>query len=717
MAGNGSTEPSIESVRAAMMDDLGPHRLEELARDDSRISRQRQARVIPPIPPRVAHLQTRGSSSKGLAEKWCAAIREGEFDDDDAAAVKGLDPLDSGNAHRINRLGGQSDRRQHNPTQAENFMGPVKRAREPTYSRKFKLASKDPNVSHRQDMFNATPGGPVLGGLCPEGGEVKRWNSGKQVEGFKNITNLPNLPTSRGQTPNRSRGSPEKSIQTPGHVRGRGRGGGGAQPPSRPSPRHESMTFQPQEHINENSGRLPQPPQSPRDTSWVPPHLRKSSGSRSPASPSAAVSRQTSPRPSQLTIGDSTPSPLEKLHETTNLNAREVFFQDNVTVVQYGEPNLPTRGQITIYELLDAPVCIWELAIEGKETKRGDIRELLEVLENGSTSYLRRHRAGGPVRSNPLQFSDINKAKKFVQEANLRRIQYIGSSETIYDEITLPLSLAQNAAVCKAAVEPVDEKTQQIVKPRPQTPPKAAAVNHQRMESGWSDKDLISFSPGPTIQSQQNNGGTRFEREQSVIVKMETSSGLSAQNQADHEELVSKPMINEGHQVRQEVKPRNRAEEATKALRNVEVDIVRHLSHASLELVAEISDEYDQLTHRSTLLSIALDTPHRDPAFLTTLTHLAQKPKFLDLSRDDQKDCLSVICSIVRHGDARIVRSQEEIRALRSEEACPEAIKELNALIQRQRGGVPISQPTHVRSSTADTMTMLVGQLEMLSMK
>ncbi|KAK5628886.1 hypothetical protein RRF57_004601 [Xylaria bambusicola] len=654
MAGNGSTEPSKASVMEAMMNDLGPHRLEELARDDARMSRQRRARPAAPTQPRSARLRNNGKASNGLAEKYradaleTAAIREGKFDDDDAAAVKNLDPLDGGNAHRMNRLVGRSIKHEHNPVQYDP------RSSEPTYSRKFKLTNKDPNVSRRPDVCNATHGGPVLRGFCPEGGEVKRWHSGRLVGEINNITNSPSLSASQGHAPPGSKSSPEKSIQTPGHGRGRGRGRGGAQSPFRPLPRDE----------------------------WVPPHLRQSSGSRSPVPPSAAVSRQTSPRPSQFTIEDTALGSLENPHKTAKLDAREIFFQDNVHVVQYDGPNLPVKGQITIYELLDAPICVWELMIEDKEIRRGDVRELLEVLENGSMSYLRRHRTGGPVRSNPLRFTDIDRAKKFVQEANFRRNQYIGSSETIYDETTVRLSPAQHAAICKAAVEPVAEKTQQMAMPQPQTPPKAVAVNHQRIGSGWSDKDLISFSPGLPIQSQQNDSRARLEREQSVKVKQ-----------------------------------LNLAEEATKALRHVEVGTVRHLSPASLQVVAEISKEYDQLTHRSTLLSIALDTPNRDPAFLTTLTHLAQKQKFLNLSHDDQKDCLSVICSIVRHGDARIVRSQEEILALRSEEACPEAIKELNALIQRQRGRVPISQPAHVRSLTADTMTRLAGQLEMLSMK
>lgn len=657
-------------------------------------------------------------------------------------------------------------------------------------------------MTSRLDLLNAVSGGTVLGGLCPEGGEVRRWNSGRLVSGAGQATNKPNLPAGRGYNGHSQRHSPAKAAQVPG------RGG------AKPLPIDKSITLQSQVSVDQNYGRLTPPPPLPanrtrpgitaivqtrehypvsipqaittdstskegrkvsqdslqvngspsRDISWVPPHLRKPKGGRSTASPSPTVSRPTSPRPNGSETEDVAPSRCEDPHKITSLSAREIFFQDNIQALDRDVEDKLVKARIVIYELLDAPLCLWELVFGGKKIIRGDIRDLLQVLQAGSVCFLRRSRHKSPVQSHHLQFSGIDEAVKLQKEVDYRRLQYADSIEPFYNEVAVKLTPAQCLTDCKKEVLPAGKvekeptvgfsttagrvlwtgqsgvlrgsntnsqtarpgekkpmfvmvsaakSSQQNLAPRPKTPPGPTAINHQRTGSGWSDKDLISFSPGPPTRPQHVDDLAGLELKQTVATEARTSSELSPRNQEDSYQTT----------------PLNPAEEVTKALRNIKIHTVRHLSLGSLEIIDQISGDYDWLIQRSRILSIALDKPYQEAAYTVTLSHLVEKEGFLSLTSDEQKKCFSVACSIVRHGDAPIVRSAEEIRSLRTgEEPCPNEVEELNALIQQYRHGQPINQVAyrphdikatngHRRSSTADTMSMLANQLESLTMK
>lgn len=61
------------------------------------------------------------------------------FDDDDAAGVSGLDPLDGGNAHRINNyVTGPPLGQRSNGSQSYNAIGPL--STRPTYDPRYELA-------------------------------------------------------------------------------------------------------------------------------------------------------------------------------------------------------------------------------------------------------------------------------------------------------------------------------------------------------------------------------------------------------------------------------------------------------------------------------------------------------------------------------------------------------------------------------------------------
>ncbi|KAI1363835.1 hypothetical protein F5Y08DRAFT_231794 [Xylaria arbuscula] len=678
-------------------------------------------------------------------------------------------------------------------------------------------------MAPHRNPYDIMPGGTVLGGLCPKGGEVKRWELGKLVIRTGQAINMVNLPTGRGHNDLNENHSSPKGAQVPG----RGRGRGGLERPSKPILTVKSKTSQSEITVDENHGRLTPPPRSlanktnpgkttmvqpqelhlvltPKtikasltpdedtkvsqnglpvrnspslDASWVPPHLRKSNGTHSTVSPSPTISRPSSPRSNGFKPDNIISTRCEEPHKITSLDAHEIFFQGNLQV-RDPETNNLVKARIVIYKLLDPPICVWELTIETQKMIRGDIRDLLPVLQTGSMSFLRRYRKGSLVRSHQLQFPNIGEAEEFQKEANFRRGQYANSIETLYDETSMERSKAEHIADCKPEVslthkvekEPAGDFTATAGRvswtcqsgvlrgantntpaerqgqtkpafetvsvaqpaqknavprtntpslfvsntPRPKTPPRPAAVNHKRSGSGWSDsKDLISFSPSPSTRSRHSDDLAGLELEPSVATAAQTSSGLSSGKQEDHSRTRRLDSL----------------QKSLKDLLNLEIRTVRHPSPESLEVIDKISGDYDRLIQRSMVLSLRLNRPYQEMVSAVALSHLLEREEFMSLSLDDQKECLSVVCCRVCHGDATIVRSAEQIRALRTgEEPYPDAVKELNALILRHRRGVPISQPAyrpqdtkaangHRRSSTVDTMTMLASQLESLNMK
>ncbi|KAI1308488.1 hypothetical protein F5Y03DRAFT_349965 [Xylaria venustula] len=458
---------------------------------------------------------------------------------------------------------------------------------------------------------------------------------------------------------------------------------------------------------------------STRSSSWVPPHLRGASESQASASQSPPISRQSSPRLYQQATEAATPCQITNFDKITSLDVREIYYQDDLQVVEYGGENKPTRAMITIYELLEAPVCVWELKIGNNQKMiRGDIRELLEILPYGSTAYLRRRRGDGPVRSNPLRFSGIEAARKFINETNIRRNQYAQIPIELYTETTVEPSPVQNAKVQTTAAEPAAKDTYKVIAttvsgprldmPRPKSPQPTPPIVTAG-ESGWDDNDLISFSPGPLNRSSRGRGLLR---------------SLSPE-QADPREQSPSPVIDSKQYEEENKEQVNLAEEATRSLRNIgDLGDVHNAPPNCLEFIWGASMDFTELIKRTKLLSIALDTSYPKAAFTATLVYLVEKDEFLQLSRDDQKRSLALVCTIVRHGDKPIIRSQEDILSLRSgKEPCPEAIKEFNAFIRGQKQAEPVPRPSprpvngHRRSSTTDTMTGLAEQLGSWSMR
>ncbi|KAI1756023.1 hypothetical protein F4782DRAFT_550005 [Xylaria castorea] len=688
------TAPAKAAVLDAMMNDLGNHRIEEL------VSCHKPAPILNTSSVKKPNQPRNGDAHRNSpAQDWNAAVADG-FNDDDADGVSGLDPLDNGNAHRLSSWQLRSDKNRTFDTNRVSNR-PKYDPSQPTYRKGtpkgYPNMDRSPNgMSRHSSTSNGNPHVSSLGGIVPDGGEVKRWDSGRPLNATHHIHNpILNLPAGRGRPVSGQRGSP---LGQPARTAGSGHGRGGRLP----NPLHmngnsrDAPTQQPQEVAGRGRGVPTQPQRlqltgtscaasrtstiglptpeaigSPvHDASWVPPHLRGTGGSRSPASQSPILSRQTSPR-----LNDKIPT----------LDAREVFLQEDVLVLPQCGMKKPARGKIVVYELLDAPVGIWELIIEDEQkVTRGDLRELLEVLPDGSRVFLRRG-PSGPVVSDPLRFSTVDEAKTFMNEVNLRRDQFSRSSEEVYIESTTEWPVQDGIAcrttsdftenvthvtVVKSAekrdselsfdlpqsrqlkldkpkseedgpARPAAELGQHKVEPRPHTPPislptaevestptKVAAGSRARIGSGGSDGNLISFSPDKDHQPSRSD-----------------------------------------------------------------------------ELLREIPVDYPGLKRMCSLLSHTLQNLHplhSNPTYMGSFLHLLERDEFMAQSPDNRKRSIEALYNNIGGKNAQIILTPEVLYALRSgKEACPEAIKELNILIRGGNSG----NPRELRAPRSSTHT------------
>ncbi|KAI0445310.1 hypothetical protein F4803DRAFT_548258 [Xylaria telfairii] len=685
MSGSNSTAPAKATVLDAMMNDLGNNRIEELVEDNYGQSHSSLAPSFNSLTnKKPTQPRTGGGYRNGPAQKWNDAVAEG-FNDDDAAGVSGLDPLDNGNAHRLSSGQLHSDKNRTFAT-TQTSKRPRYDPSQPTYRKGTPNGlhpgmGRSPRVSRHSSASNGNPHVSPLGGIGPDGGEVKRWDSGRRLNGTHHIDNpILNRSAGRGRPVPGERGSTSgQPVQTPSC--GHGRGG------SLPNPLHmngssrNTPTQQPQEGVGRGYS-IPahaQHVQMPEmnsigststpvakvsvqalevvdsqshDASWVPPHLRKTSRSQSPISQNSSISQQSSPLAS---------------NKIPTLNAREIFLQQDVLVLPQCGTKKPTRGKIVVYELLDAPIGIWELIIEDEQKLiRGNLCELLEVLPDGSRAFLRRNK-GGRVVSDPLRFSTVVEAKTFMNEVNLRRSQYSSSSEMLHTEATMEWPIQDGAsrktsndstekAIQMAAAKPAEtsgqkasesslelpqsrqpqlnnpnpeeprserprtQPSQPKIESRPQTPPislptaevkttpiKAAATSHVRTGSSGSDDNLISFSPVKGCSPPQSE------------------------------------------------------------LRGIPVN------YTAVKRMQEFLEHALENTH-----------PRRwNPAYMASFLHLVGKDEFIAQSPTEQEMTVEALYTNIGGKDMRIILPPKAIFRLRSgEEACPEAIKEFNIQVK-----------------------------------
>ncbi|GAP84610.2 hypothetical protein SAMD00023353_1101390 [Rosellinia necatrix] len=780
MAGNNIT------ALAAMMDDLGNHRIEELIDDEPR---SRPALLFnTPGAAGSRHPRKKNAPLSELAKMYHAAIADGEFNDAESAEASGLDPLDNGNAHRLGRATRQpfeqlQSNQPHNTRGIPPRYNPIK----PTYYQGTRSRKPAPNTDHRLSS---------LGGIIPNGGEAKRWDTGRPKTADSHIGGpIMNLPAGRGRAVHADGGFPLRAVHGQGLVdqdvstqklqQGAGRGRGkptqpqqssmnGSRPvnaathkpgPPRPvSPPHArpevfSKTIQSIASQTHEAGDS-----SNRATSRMLPHLRKASESPSTAAQVPPTSFQPLLQLSKATSEANASEKPPNFGAVVTPDAREVFFQGNILVAdQCGGGGRLEGGRIIVYEPTNMPVGLWELKIENKKLSKGDIRQLLLVLTTGSTALLRRYDGIHPVRSTALQFPNIQEAKNFMEEVNVRIGQYAGSSEPIYTETTVELSLTQDTVGRTEPsqssgtptkkldtpslklprggnsglkdfgseelirVELATEDSQPKVEARPHTPPvflptaeEKSTLAGIRTENSIgirpeeSENDLISFSPDPISRSSRRGTLVGLDHKAPVTTQVFATVGVMNPGGTPPE----KQSTTGGKKAQWNKSRTDAAVGATRALHDMKG--IEGVSFANGQSGAFYLSQWNPVDYTvvirmSKLLSIILGDcpmPRPDPAFVASLLHLVETDEFLNLPYDEQKKVLAALYTTVRSQNSRIIRSGQEISALRSyEESCPSAIKEFNAAINYRGHGHPERNPStpELPTYSIEAMTKTMG--------
>ncbi|KAI0550008.1 hypothetical protein F4679DRAFT_584000 [Xylaria curta] len=690
MSGGELAAATKAAVLQAMMNDLGNHRIEELVHDSHQQPAPSFNTLSVPKPTQPRNGRVHHDSP---AQGWITAVADG-FNDDDAAGVSGLDPLDNGNAHRLSSGHSGSDKNRAFDT-TRVFEKPKYDPSQPTYRRGtpkgYPNMDRSPNGMIRHtNTPNGNPRVSALGGIVPDGGEVRRWDSGRRLNVANQIHNpILNLPAGRGRPVPGQAGPP--SIQPAQTANGHGRGGRLPNPLQMNGTSRDAPTQQPQDMVGRDRGTSTQPQRLQLETSrataktpktsprpsealWVPPHLRVTSGGRSPPSTvsQSPISQQTSLRPN-----DKTPS----------LDAREIFLQEDVLVLPQCGTKKPARGKIVVYELLDTPIGIWELIIEEEhKVTRGDVRELLEVLSDGSKAFLRRVHSGRVV-SDPLRFPTVDEARAFMNEVNLRRGQFSSSSEATYTESTMEWPV-QDKVACKTTDELTENATHETAIESTQT--------SQQRDNG------LSFN---SLQSMQTEPSSKAGRPARLVTELDQQRV----EPPPHTPSISSPTANttmtngaaNGHA---------RAESNGSDGNLISFSPEKHDEASRSDPLHGIPINYSGLKRMYSLLGHTFENPHpmhSDPAYIASFLHLLEREEFMAQSPDDRKKCIEALYNKISGKNARIILSPEVLHTLRSNKvACPEAIEEFNTFIRGRNSEIPREpraprEPTHTSRPTS----------------
>ncbi|KAI1172743.1 hypothetical protein F4777DRAFT_581599 [Nemania sp. FL0916] len=426
-----------EEVKDAMWADLGNHREEEHAVDDDRGSSRRPNTLANTSSVLVAttaqHARSHGGDKEtgGRFADWRRATDERWFEnDDDAAAVRGLDPLDNGNAHRLGRPALQNlpvgNHNYHSTGNARR--NPSYNPSQPTYS-KSKLARQNsnenrrPNAGHSSGPSNMNPRMSSFGGVVPDGGEVKKWGPGKPTDATHRTANMSMnsfqdqsrpMPSKKHspELPAPSSGPDHGQRKLPPHLRGLGisQNNGELATSSGPSIRKAEPTAKSptEQHL------LPSQPSHPILASN--------------SMPGASLEKPQDIDSQEASIRDAG----NIIRNTTTPEAHRTLFQMDVCVSS-------EEAKFIVYELADAPIAIWEL-IEREKVRRGDIRDLVAPLLDASRVRFRWNNKQGKMEKPVLlHFPGIPKAKEFFDQVKKLWEKFLTCSDPNRAESTVKI--------------------------------------------------------------------------------------------------------------------------------------------------------------------------------------------------------------------------------------------------------------------------------------
>ncbi|RYP72570.1 hypothetical protein DL770_007950 [Monosporascus sp. CRB-9-2] len=427
------SETTDPSVLDAMMSDLGIGRLEDLATDDGGKHGRRQG-----LPPQSSHnkqteaSQTRPGTSNALAEMYRNAIKEGVFHDDDYHAVKNLDTIEDGNLHRQKQASLHNEH--SNPARSFSAQG-----RRP-FQGAASGARRFPRYDPLRTMESVAPGYEVssLGGLHVPGMPVKRWGPGQKV--LSTAYAVPNggTPAPSREQPATMQPAPPRAVpdrptaDLPPHLR-----------PTRPTThltgKASSDIVSPQATNGAAETKQPTPKtpkatevhDTPKSNGRLPPHPRRPPNTFQSHEKAVPYSTNSTPLPAP------THQTEQSRVSVTPVEAGEYLFQAEV-VLQYQVNGQIQKGfgRVSVYELAQQPIVIWELIV-GERVTRKDIRRLLLPFVNGSLVIVRwQDKPGSDIQTSDIRFDSISAARGFEEAVKQQRKERAHSTAPIFEQET-----------------------------------------------------------------------------------------------------------------------------------------------------------------------------------------------------------------------------------------------------------------------------------------
>ncbi|KAI1653918.1 hypothetical protein F4813DRAFT_399593 [Daldinia decipiens] len=683
--GGSSADPTQreadQRIMDAMMNDLGNTRLEELARDtDEDRRRSRQTFQVNRRP--LSTQREERPSANDPAAGWKNAFNEGLFNDSDYHAVKDLDSLDDGNAHRLNRVaakpgigGGGNPAGYNSRPLAFTSKGnvPTYDPLNPGYFKKPKQLSQPLPPGHRETS---------LGGIVPPGVEVRRWDS-KRAEQAGNpvhFTPMPNIPGTRRVTPVQVR---SQRLPTPG-VLGRG------------APLRLQPSLMPHEQTN-----------------TLLPHQRRPAG--------LVHNTLDQSGETHVTGGN--------LIQTATLKLGRVIFRDeDVAIMLVVGLDEFSPGQVSLHERPNGAV-IWNLSINNGRATRGDIRLCLQPFQYGSSVHLRRQdNEASDVRSSQIRFGSISTAQKFEgvvkscrkQQENSRIPILMEKSESepvpeleietdskdsekrdgqapenhvsktdrtrVDTMASIPLKPTSPKPIPSTEItneDLIDLSSPESLK-RPKSPMDLIDLgcHEQSIVDSIGDAEPASLRREPVIAASIKSTFPTIARSQTISPSVTTQYSVSfstatviSTSQLE-QDVVTIEAITAGVGMSQD---------SLRVLYSLTTRDYRRMIKISRNLL-----EYLMWAHSSS--SIA---PIKQAAMQVATMQLKRYEEFGDLNQDEQRKAIAVLYANILHGNAPIIRSVDEMIMLRQyARPCPPRVRRFNEFFFRVTERLGTEQPS-----------------------
>ncbi|KAI1475170.1 hypothetical protein F4774DRAFT_414179 [Daldinia eschscholtzii] len=660
-------DPSLREVQQrvsdAMMDDLGNGRLEELARDGDEGRRQNRQPIRINLNTLLAQ-PSKSPSADGRIAQWNDAVYEGVFEDSDYHAVKGLDSLDNGNAHRLNRAtttveheggGNVSSHKNRHLNSHSKSNTPKYDPLNPGYIKKPKQPSQPLQPGYREAS---------LGGILPPGAEVKRWD-----------------PKSRGQ---------------PGNVTS------SATQPKIPNTRRDTSTQE-----------KPRRPVTLRLENTALPHEK-------------LLGKRTASIPNQGS--EALVASKDLILAKTSEPDRAIFKEEEVGITHaFGLEEL-SPGKVSVYKLPQSGIVIWHLSMSNGKSTKGDIRLCLSPFQAGYRVYLRRQDdEASEVRSSLIQFDSIPTAQDFCKVIDKHRTQQQqDSQEPIFREVTETSSVAGLQPNVDKNPEQTEGRTPKNQVPqtyptRVDTPVPISSVSNQGGEianedlidlsSPGSPSDLIDLAGNakPIADSTDVPESANIQRGRLLTMPSEDIPLTIARSQTMSPSVKTQYSLNfstttalSTSQLEQDVTTieeiRPGVDMSQDSLRVSSFPTMRDYERM-FKIRRSLADFFMWARDSSPILAAKL------AAMQVAVTQLKRYEEFGDLSQDEQQKAIAVVYTNVTHGNARITRSIDNMIMLRQRACpCPHRVHRFNDFFFRMTEGLK-SQSSLIDShdSVSDT--------------